>query len=56
MDDRAEDQAPGVDQQVPLAPVQLLGAIVAAAPPFSVVLADWLSRIAAVGAAARPAR
>lgn len=56
MDDHSQDQAPGVDQQVPLTPAQLCGTIVAAAPPFSVVLVDWLSRIAAIGAGARPAR
>jgi hypothetical protein len=49
MDHGTQDQAPGVDEQVSLASAQLLGAIVAALPPFSVVLADWLSRIAPLG-------
>jgi hypothetical protein len=43
------DQAKGVDQQVALAAVELLGAVVAMPPPRSVVLTLWLSRIAALG-------
>ena len=49
MDHRPQDQTARVDEQVPLAPAQLLGAIVATAPPFSVVLALWLSRMAPLG-------
>jgi hypothetical protein len=42
-DVRLADQPQGVDQQVPLAPVQLLGAVVAVRPPCSVVRTLWLS-------------
>jgi hypothetical protein len=48
------DQPEGVDQQVPLATVDLLGAVVAVRPPFSVVLTLWLSRITALGVGLRP--
>jgi hypothetical protein len=50
------DQPEGVDQQVALAAVELLGAVVAVAPPRSVVLTLWLSKIAALGVGARPCR
>ena len=50
------DQAEGVDQQVALAAVDPLGAVVAMAPPRSVVLTLWLSRITALGVRARPWR
>jgi hypothetical protein len=49
MHDSAEDQALGVDQEVAFAPTQFLRPIIAAGPPFSVVLTDWLSRMAALG-------
>jgi ABC-type oligopeptide transport system substrate-binding subunit len=38
-----------VDDDVPLAPIYLLAAVVAAWPPFSVVFTDWLSMIPALG-------
>jgi hypothetical protein len=50
------DQAEGVDQQVALEAVELLGAVVAVWPPRSVVLTLWLSRMAALGVGARPWR
>ena len=50
------DQAEGVDQQVALAAVDLLGAVVAVSPPRSVVLTLWLSRMAALGVGRRPWR
>ena len=56
MDDHRQHQTDRIDEQMALAAVQFLGAIVAARPPFSVVLADWLSRMAALGCAWRPAR
>lgn len=43
-----------VDDQVPLAPLQLLAAVVAAKAPFSLVFTVWLSMIPAVGTAALP--
>jgi hypothetical protein len=54
MDLDSEHQAHGVDQQVPLAAIQLLGAVVASRPPFSVVFTDWLSMIPALGSRFRP--
>jgi hypothetical protein len=48
------DQPEGVDQQVALAAVDLLGAVVAVPPPRSVVLTLWLSRMAALGVGCRP--
>ena len=56
MDHGFEHQAPAIHQQMALATTQLLGSVIAARPPFSVVLADWLSRMAAVGWGWRPAR
>jgi hypothetical protein len=38
-----DEQTLGVYQKVTLATLYLLAAIVASWPPFSVVLADWLS-------------
>ena len=49
-----QQQAPGVYPDVPLAARESLAGIVAADSPFSFVLTDWLSRIAALGAS-RPA-
>ena len=54
MNDRAQEEALGIDQQMPLAATQFLRAIIAAGPPFSVVLTDWLSRLAALGSGWRP--
>jgi hypothetical protein len=59
MDQRLEHKALGIDEQVPLAPGQFLASIVAVRvrrPPFSVVLTDWLSMIAALGVGSRPIR
>ena len=44
-----QQQPERIDQDVTLASVDLLARIVAVDPPFSVVLTDWLSRIAAEG-------
>jgi cytochrome c-type biogenesis protein CcmH/NrfF len=51
-----QQQAEGVDQQVALAAVELLGAVVAMRPPLSVVLMLWLSKTAALGVGHRPWR
>src|SRR3954469_2654597 len=56
VDDHAQQQARGVDRDVPLAALDLLGRVVAARPPFSVVLTLWVSMMAAVGLGSRPAR
>jgi hypothetical protein len=54
MDHDNQQQPQRVDEDVALAAVYLLGGVVAARPPLSVVLTDWLSRIAALGVANRP--
>jgi hypothetical protein len=38
--EHVQDQAGGIDQQVALAPLDLLAAIIAALPPFCVVFTD----------------
>jgi hypothetical protein len=55
MDHHGQEQAGRVDQDVPLATADLLAAVVATRPPFSVVFTDWLSRIAPLGSGSRPA-
>jgi hypothetical protein len=47
--------AHGIHQQMACASVDGFASISPARPPFSVVVTDWLSRIAALGAASRPA-
>jgi hypothetical protein len=49
------DQAERVDDEVALAPFDLLAGVVAVGPPFCAVFTDWLSMIAAEGVAFRPA-
>ena len=56
MNHRPQHQSVRIDQQMALAATQFLRAVVAPEPPFPVVRTDWLSRIAAVGTAERPAR
>jgi hypothetical protein len=60
MDERVHQQALGVDQDVALLAPDLLARIVAGrvdrAPPFSAPFTLWLSMMAAVGLASRPAR
>ena len=59
MDDDVQQQAEGVDDDVPLAAGDLLARVIALrvdrSPPFCAALALWLSRIATVGSALRPA-
>lgn len=59
MDHRVQDQAQGVDQEMALLSLDLLARIEAVrinpAPPFSALFTLWLSMIAAVGLASRPA-
>jgi len=50
-----QNQPQRIDNDVPLASVDLLARVVAAKPPFSVVLALWLSTIAVEGVGLRPA-
>ena len=47
--------AHGIHQQMACAPVDGFANIIPPRPPFSIVLNDWLSRIAALGSASRPA-
>jgi len=49
-----EQKAGGVDPDMALAALDLLGGIVAARAPFSVVLTLWVSMMTAVGLASRP--
>jgi hypothetical protein len=48
-DDHAEEQPEGIDEDMALAPLDLLASIVATDPPFSVVFTDWLSMTPALG-------
>ena len=54
MDDNRYNQPQRVYQQVAFAAVDFLAGIISMDPPFSVVLTDWLSRIAALGSGSRP--
>ena len=56
MDNDAEQQAGGVDRDMPLAALDLLRRIPAARPPFSVVFTLWVSITAALGLGSRPSR
>lgn len=57
--DNAQQQTQGVDEDVPFAALDLLARVVARSieqsPPFCAPLALWLSMIAVVGLASRPA-
>ena len=44
-----QDQTERVDEEMPLAAVDLLVRITPAEPPFSVVLTDWLAMMPALG-------
>ena len=54
VDDDTEQETRGIDPDMALAAFDLLGGIVAARPPFSVVLTLWVSMMTAVGLASRP--
>src|SRR4051794_109730 len=56
VDDDPEQQAAGVDRDVPLPALDLLGRVVAAGPPFSVAFTLWVSMMAAEGLGSRPSR
>jgi hypothetical protein len=53
MDYHNEYQSKSVYEQMPLASINLLASVISMEPPFSVVLTDWLSMIAALGSASR---
>ena len=51
----ADDQSQGIDDKMAFASFNFLASVIAAlGPPFSPVLVDWLSRIAALGVGSRP--
>ncbi len=55
MHHHARGQSQGIDDKVALTSFNLLASVVTATrPPFSVVLTDWLSMMAALGVASRP--
>ena len=54
MDDNGQKQSQSVYDDMALASRDLLARIVATRPPFSVVLTDWLSIMAALGVGSRP--
>ena len=54
VDNDTQKQSQRIDGNMALAPLHLLGGIVAAGPPFSVVLTLWVSMMAALGLASRP--
>jgi hypothetical protein len=54
MNDHSKYQPQSVYEQVPLSAINLLASVISMEPPFSVVLTDWLSMIAALGSASRP--
>src|SRR4051794_26309564 len=56
VDGHAEQQARGVDRDVALPAPYFLGRVVAARPPFSVVLTLWVSTMAALGLGSLPSR
>ena len=54
MDDNGQKQSQSVYDDMALASRDLLACIVSTRPPFSVVLTDWLSMMAALGVGSRP--
>jgi hypothetical protein len=54
MNHYSNNQSKRVYEEMPFAAVDFLAGIISMEPPFSVVLTDWLSRIAALGSASRP--
>jgi hypothetical protein len=50
----AEQEAGDIDREMALAALDLLGRVVTARSPFSVVLTLWVSMIAIVGLGSRP--
>jgi hypothetical protein len=54
-DDHGEQQPSRIDEEMALATLHMFVGIIAAHPPFSVVLTDWLSILPALGWRCRPA-
>jgi len=55
MHGQRQDQAQGVNDHMPLAPLDFLARVITAAPRFSAVLTDWLSMMPAEGVGFLPA-
>ena len=55
MDHHGQQQPHGIHYDVALSTVDLLASVIATRPPFSVVLTDWLSMMAALGVGSLPA-
>ena len=49
MNNGYQDEPEDIDKQVALASFDLFARVIATRPPFSVVLTDWLSKMAALG-------
>ena len=56
VNDHSQEQPRSVHYDVALASGHLFACVIAARPPFSVVLTDWLSMMAALGVPSRPSR
>ncbi len=56
VDDDLEQQPLRIHGDVAFASLHFFAAVVAARPPLCVVFTDWLSMLAALGVASRPAR
>lgn len=54
MNDCSNNQSKRIYEEMTFAAVDFLAGIISMEPPFSVVLTDWLSRMAALGSASRP--
>jgi hypothetical protein len=54
VDLNGEKHSKRIDEDVAFSSVDFLARIVSAKPPFSVVLTDWLSMMAALGVGFRP--
>lgn len=54
MNHYSNNQSKRVYEEMTFAAVDFLAGIISMEPPFSVVLTDWLSRMAALGSASRP--
>ena len=54
MDDNSQKQSQGINHDMALASRHLLSRVIATRPPFSVVLTDWLSMMAALGVGSCP--
>ena len=54
MHDHGNYQSKGVYKEMPLSTIDLLSGIISMELPFSAVLTDWLSTIAALGSGSRP--